>query len=1668
MADLQTSLVGLRGLFQDLSALTQIPPTNLERLAVGLETHISAFRALLDKPAKNDTSRQKILSGKITIDNEEYSINEEFQQSALQLADALNIDELRAAAMFMAAQEDAEVLDRTPIIAAIMRYHESRSYLLECLRLVFYHSDSSYQENEEITDLMRRAGALILDIQPGSLHPASQFTRKCMEAMGDIAKYLSLIADQLQKASVIGDDVDHEVMEAIEFQRRSLLSQHESLGAIIFHLFKGTFTTAEDFRFLINQLKKQERFDALLIHYIPVTITAFVQYGSPEGSGNQEVARSLHSVITTAKDGNTYKLPSFQSAITALWLPIYSGWYLDENPSSIPGVDIEQEAADRTKMFMTALDDGALDFVLAICSAVNSEEWADPARTELVALLLRDSVVPLPELETCADSTKELLMENFEVFVEACIANMPDAVRKLKAEEDTQRLEQITALRDGLTSNLHRGLVEARTHLESLLLIIAFSFEHRQEAAQEFWVDTDSNLFGFLQWASKRQTVPRVSAFCEMLCSISTGEENATAAHRFLTEEEKFMSSKMRRSTTMSWTQMFAELHLYATRITEKSSSSTTAAQQGLMHARKPEPVDMTEPESPVMLTCYLRLMGHLCKQSDDIRTWMLQNESFNVVKTLLDLCSGMIPTHLRATIFATLSALMTDKDSTRGNEMWISLDQWLSTGTTPGLLGQITGGSTTASAKPSGSSGPSAGTMGIGKAPSQISNPALWHQQQLINTLVMSIPASELLINPLSIPFPSSLGGTYRMPGIEPYVDFILGHAMSRKLQDLNEQQSRFLTYHCLNFAAQSLGSFNENLVSVLSQQSPSDSADTTQALVTYVRLHSFARVMEWLFNEDVLKALFAASQQNIDEVAQASSDSVLVLTLIRSIEIMNLVMDLQSTYFNIVKPLVKNQGGNRTNVSNSTLACFEDSMLNNLSLVPKLCLYCGTGHQQLTIASLALLEKLTSSSKLNKMSSPEIIKWQSSNKIVEILANEIDVDSVSRALVNQMQPDEREFDWGADATGYVIREGILNLLDRCLGMITDRPTVAHLLLGFGCVGNVLDVPPQGLMANGRSLLQATIDFLQAWPVELNGSVVSWAIHLQRIAFSVLRHLWSSKLASYYTLAEMRSRLFLVNMLSRELIVGPNSPWDGFLVSDDGFWTSGAPSALSEFLLYRSHLFAYAATEIRSAAKVGSPTLQSEILSTLLGNSTVEGVSVTNPSVFDLFDIADLDVNFQYSGSQLNILRGIDIDLCAREEEESLTLYSMAEVEELIQIEKAKLAGSAPGSQLEEAFQIEADLLKAIVHATNQSRQIQHTRYLALRSWAELITTIITCSVIDETNKPTFILHAIQLILPKLEVAIDNDTPEALELGRLAETLISCLTSDISVTRASRSGDVIDEKLHQLFQVSTRGITLATGNVALREVLYSISSHYIARITSSNSTHETLRRHSQQIIKTAGPGLVEVICDDAYTGQEACRAAALLLLNCLAILDSRTDCILAELVSQSNYLSLFLDAIKSLPNELYGAKAGVLQQLCQTKSGATCVIKSGLFEAVRDSQLFATDPDIGIEMDNPDSLRRYYVLLLSVIRVIVSAVFSRGIHNEQIKAQTLSFIAENRTCMVGIFKRFAKIGGSAAADQQETLCELVKSFMALVTASGFVDFEEEERQQTTQPLIFS
>lgn len=58
------SLHGLRGLFQDLEAVSQSRQPDLDVLIADLEATLPEFRQLLDKPSRSDKSRQKLISGR--------------------------------------------------------------------------------------------------------------------------------------------------------------------------------------------------------------------------------------------------------------------------------------------------------------------------------------------------------------------------------------------------------------------------------------------------------------------------------------------------------------------------------------------------------------------------------------------------------------------------------------------------------------------------------------------------------------------------------------------------------------------------------------------------------------------------------------------------------------------------------------------------------------------------------------------------------------------------------------------------------------------------------------------------------------------------------------------------------------------------------------------------------------------------------------------------------------------------------------------------------------------------------------------------------------------------------------------------------------------------------------------------------------------------------------------------------------------------------------------------------------------------------------------------------------------------------------------------------------------------------------------------------------------
>ena len=1513
-------LEGLHGLHQDLISLSKSQLRNVDRIWTELNARVDEFRRLLDKPKKNEPSRQTLLSGtnlrnsthegtngvflgNVKLDEDEYAVNEEFQESATQLADTLDLDEVESTRLLLEAQEHAELLDRPILSSAIIRFQQRRQYLLECLRLTLTYATDSELEDDIRTFGQELVGS-ILETKDGPIHNSPVYVQKCLQAMCDIESWLQQLGDRVQGTIALGQILSPDSDEIIAFQQQSLTQQHESLAAIINLLVKASYSTVEDFYKLLERLSKLDRWNVSAVHYVPIILAFISRHGSPEGNGMLREARLLNNSIMDSQDTSTWTLRHLHAATQTWWLAEYSGWYQDPQASSpVESDHFEAEALGRSDAFFTALKEGAFQCTLTLCSQLTPYEWYDPARESLISYLLRDAPQLPQDMVQTSEWFRSMLMKQLESFVDAFITNMPDTLRHFKSEEDDQRKR----IHSNLQPTVRGGGFEQDLHLERFLVVISFAYDGRIEAAQSFWSDADSNLYGFLQWVSKRQSTPCVGAFCEMLRSISKSGENATCAHRFLLEEASVSAARVRRYGSLSWAQILAELNIYTSKIREQPQADRPTS----LYSGKTNPDHIDEPESVLMLESYLRLISHLCTESSEARSWVLSQSNPHILDTLLYLCNATVPSRLQACAFIMMRALITHKLPEISVIVWVALDSW--------------------------TSGAYASSNSV--RPAKLGSPAAWSKEltfnsitssfdqaneftALLRALMGSTEGSSALSDQLS--FPENLGSSYRTPGVEPFIDLVLDKIFATMAPQLEEPlKNRVLSYNVLDFVAVCLSTFNEDLLVLANKLSLSvDEAINASSLSSYVRLHPFCRTMDWLFNERVLFALFAASHKGIDEISAAPPDSPVVLSLVRSIEVMNLIVDLQSTYLNIVRPLVKDElTGRRRPVFNPSLASFEDSVALNLQLIVDLCLYSGIGNQDLAVCSLKLLGKLASSRRLNIHSTKPSSGAPHSNRLIGIVEQEDDLDRISRSFNLAMQFDSRELELGPESSGWTIKSVILEFLFRTLAASPNKPTLAHALLGFSCRGTDIEVDPEGLFANGLSLFHAVLQLVVDYPDGDEVSMRLWALSLRQMGMEVLSILWRSPLSSVYVFAELRANDMIFRLFSRQISIDSETAWEERSLGHPDFAYSESAEAFQQYLWQRQTLYDYASVELRLVAKENAPSLKARIYSALLGSSyTPEGEQISNPTIFDLLDFVELNVPHLIDNVQYNYFTGIDFAISADTVEDSAAAsYNLKLVEEMLalRLNEIRRTGGLRDSNEEQQAIAKADQILRYFRGANNVSGLGLSRKRALSAWTDLMTLAIDVYDFDEDGRALLMLQALQLLTPKLETfTLENDSG-AIAIAGLVRALIFQYGFGLPASEELQPRDVASDRLFQVFRAALRVISAPEANMPLREAFYNICYRYLARI-NAKSDGPLRRSHIIQLVKAMGEKTIDMICDDALGATPSCRVSALLLLDVLSALAELDQSVyLMDSMIRANFLQVMVESIEVIPVEL-------------------------------------------------------------------------------------------------------------------------------------------------------
>lgn len=303
MSDLRP-LEALQALHGELLAVCQHRFEGLATLETLLAENQRAFRRFLDKKARNNDSRTKLVpgrlihllssrqpsltptppskTGKITIpsddgsDGEPYEINAEFVDDTLKVAEELDLDELEAARLLLdaSAENDAEAWGRSLWVCGVMRFHQERRFLLDCMRLmVEVAADDEVDEN-----LQDAFGATVEELvfrvpPPGAGAGAKEdrIVPRCMAAMQAVRTALFKLVDRgaargmlAQVNNNVVTRAEGEQQEAFDFARVSLIEQHELLAVIMCAAIDKRHAEVADFREFVGMLKKADRYDHFL------------------------------------------------------------------------------------------------------------------------------------------------------------------------------------------------------------------------------------------------------------------------------------------------------------------------------------------------------------------------------------------------------------------------------------------------------------------------------------------------------------------------------------------------------------------------------------------------------------------------------------------------------------------------------------------------------------------------------------------------------------------------------------------------------------------------------------------------------------------------------------------------------------------------------------------------------------------------------------------------------------------------------------------------------------------------------------------------------------------------------------------------------------------------------------------------------------------------------------------------------------------------------------------------------------------------------------------------------------------------------------------------------------------------------------------------------------
>ena len=1128
------------------------------------------------------------------------------------------------------------------------------------------------------------------------------------------------------------------------------------------------------------------------------------------------------------------------------------------------------------------------------------------------------SIVPNLEqdgTEPPTEDFKPLVLEIFESLTRLLLTHGSSELRKIKQRQEdfllaSARNDRSRYLRNGPgtpSANLPPAEAEKpRNDIATLLSFIGLLYSSLPpERALQFWgasprepityaeyvEATSGKLPAFLQWtvwSTQSRDVDMTTALYDMLAGLTKGTQCSELGYNFLARGGGEVIagnglSQQSNSTapTISLPFIFGILENWTILSTSQAPPQQSITQYGW--ATQPQPTQqlprqqLALTEKDVLLAqAFLRVLASIAFHSVPVRLAIAGHSQFRAIQNLLALVPLGIPLELKGALFNTIASFCEPGGGQAGVDLCKSV--W-------SLMERLE----IINVKSSGGAGVQM-SKGVEIELEEVEAahrlyPATIPFVKLLSTLIHTqkrVPLRDQLSEAESInTIPEALGQPHRLPGIGPFVSFVVNSVFSKiSSRDYAKPSDRWQTNDlCLCFIERCLASYPlESLVSPVEELQRK--GDGLVPFLVHPGYEVTKRILSSTPLQTTLLAYIVDGVEGLDK-GLAEEEYYFQTTMVRVLRIILRVLEIQDIFLDVLVPSLSEFDGSPfvgTVHTRSYFTRLDQALTFSTQTVPAIVAYIlYPQYPEMPLLSVKILSYLASSTSVHNLTaiidrsadSERILAGYQKAMDVEAFDDVVQAETVTEQYTGAGAPD---LEGPPEVLPQATRLAILDFLLANTSPDRSYPNTAHFLL-FGSVTSDQQIKDPHALDSKRSCVHSILDLLNFGIPSLKGkghAVDSQQVPLFVISpglsercYRVVQQLCQHPRTTEFSMRYLRTR---ENFFARHLRAIPfkapgsqdENPIE--IVYKDEARVASTVDGLAAFLRLRSSIFSLVALELHVLTNKGHNKGVAELLDLLfshddgyeddeddladepyrtfqeVGQSNLRIIEYLHSLDFDWFDsltVAPVQVEFL----QLNLQACTQIDQYGSEIIDRNALLDLLATARRILHTKGRLVTPAHIEQLK----AETNYILESCAVENHRRQVHDAMVKGYESWRNLLDmALVKCfDYLPQEGRESMLFDLLH-VLPSILKSPNIQQPTAMLLSEVLLSAIIKLREDRqhqtivqSDSGESDSASLPSERLYGLLRSTLECVLDSSRNQFVRGNLYATLINYLHMITN-------------------------------------------------------------------------------------------------------------------------------------------------------------------------------------------------------------------------------------------